>query len=80
VRQEQTAVEIRDLAGEGLGGRAPIRLGLGEGFEEQGLQELAEKAVGAALLALGQLGAQVVGALPPSRKTSSAGTRRTSAG
>ena len=52
VGQEQAAIQVRDAAGEGLGGRAAVGLGLGEGFEEQRGQEFAVEPIGATLLAL----------------------------
>ncbi len=61
VVQEQAAVQVGHLAGEGFGCGAAVGLGFGEGFKKQGVTELAKKTVFAAHLALGQLGAQVVG-------------------
>ena len=61
VVQEQAAVQVGHAAGELARQHRAVDLGLGEGLEEQGIQELAEEAIDATLAALGQLGLQVVG-------------------
>ena len=61
VVQEQAAVEVWDLPGERFGLFAAVGLGFGEGLKKQGVEELSKKAVRAALLALRQFRAQVVG-------------------